>query len=86
MDPSEELNGSRGKWGRAIRVDPSHVNSMVNLGVVLGNNNDFNEAIPIYRRALAIQPKAPPSLHSCSPALPHPLTRPLCYAPALDTV
>ncbi len=24
-------------------MDPGHVSSMVNLGVVLGNNNDYNE-------------------------------------------
>lgn len=44
---------------KAIRLDPGHVNSMVNLGVVLGANNDYEEAIPIYRRAVELQVTLP---------------------------
>lgn len=44
---------------KAIRLDPGHVNSMVNLGVVLGANNDYEEAIPIYRRAVELQVNLP---------------------------
>ena len=47
-----------------MRVDPAHVNSMVNLGVVLGNNNDYAEAIPIYRRALEIAPSIMAARHN----------------------
>jgi len=41
-----------------------HVNSMVNLGVVLGNNNDYAEAIPIYRRALKVKPNIMAARHN----------------------
>ena len=37
-------------------VDPGHVNSMVNLGSLLGNLNDHAEAVSVYRRVLEIQP------------------------------
>ncbi len=46
---------ARLRYYRAIRLDPTHVNSMVNLGVVLGNNNAYAEAINVYRKALVIQ-------------------------------
>lgn len=54
---------------RAIRLDPQHVNSMVNLGVVLGNNNDFAEAIPIYKKALEIDPAIMAARHNLGSAL-----------------
>jgi len=37
---------------------------MVNLGVVLGNNNDYAEAIPIYRRALKVKPNIMAARHN----------------------
>ena len=37
-------------------IDPGHVNSMVNLGSLLGNLNDHAEAVAVYRRVLEIQP------------------------------
>lgn len=54
---------------RAIRLDPQHVNSMVNLGVVLGNNNDFAEAIPLYQHALKIKPDIMAARHNLGSAL-----------------
>eukprot|EP00960_Hanusia_phi_P004007 117628-Hanusia_phi.AAC.3 len=54
---------------KAIRLDPQHVNSMVNLGVVLGNNNDFAEAIPLYQHALKIKPDIMAARHNLGSAL-----------------
>ncbi len=52
----ENLYGdARQRFYKAIRVDPTHTNSMVNLGVVLGNYNAYDEAIEVYRRALVIK-------------------------------
>ena len=42
---------------------------MVNLGVVLGNNNDYAEAIPIYRRALQVKPDIMAARHNLGSAL-----------------
>ena len=69
-----EYGKARQHYYRAIRVDPQHVNSMVNLGVVLGNNNDYAEAIPIYRRALALKPDIMAARHNLGSAL-HTLKR-----------
>jgi tetratricopeptide (TPR) repeat protein len=64
-----EYGKARQSYYRAIRLDENHVNSMVNLGVVLGNNNDYAEAIPIYRRALKVQPDLMAARHNLGSAL-----------------
>jgi len=64
-----EYGLARQHYYRAMRVDPQHVNSMVNLGVVLGNNNDYAEAIPIYRRALQVKPDIMAARHNLGSAL-----------------
>ena len=64
-----EYGLARQHYYRAIRVDPQHVNSMVNLGVVLGNNNNYAEAIPIYRRALQFKPDIMAARHNLGSAL-----------------
>ncbi len=64
-----EYGKARQSYYRAIRLDENHVNSMVNLGVVLGNNNDYAEAIPIYRRALKAKPDLMAARHNLGSAL-----------------
>ena len=60
---------ARQHYYRAMRVNPLHVNSMINLGVVLGNANDFTEAIPVYRRALELDPTIMAARHNLASAL-----------------
>jgi tetratricopeptide (TPR) repeat protein len=66
---AHEYGRARQHYYRAMRVDPQHVNSMVNLGVVLGSNNNYAEAIPIYRRALQVKPDIMAARHNLGSAL-----------------
>ncbi|EKX46446.1 hypothetical protein GUITHDRAFT_70511, partial [Guillardia theta CCMP2712] len=51
-----EYSTSREFFERALEIDPEHVNSMVNLGALLGHLNDHRAAVNVYRQALALAP------------------------------
>lgn len=66
------------EYEAALRTDPSHLDSWINLGVVLYRQRRFQEAAEASRRALTLSPRHPMALFNMQSTSS--LSRILCWA------